>query len=127
MKGIEDIESYLLRLDIPFDAIAEGMWNLNVDEQENLVVSMAGPVVVFRMKVMQLPKKNREQLFERLLALNTTEMVHGAFGLEGDAVVIVAALPLSNLDFTEFQETIDDITMSVSKLYPELSRFHEAA
>jgi len=54
-------------------------------------------------------------------------MVHGAFGLEKDAVVVVAALALEDLDYSEFQTTVDDITLAVSKLYPVLSKFKEAA
>jgi hypothetical protein len=127
MKGSEDIESYLLRLGMPFEPVAASMWRLQVQDHESLIVSLAGPVVVFRLKVMELPAHNRERLYETLLHLNTTEMVHGAFGLEKDAVVVVAALALEDLDYSEFQTTVDDITLAVSKLYPVLSKFKEAA
>ena len=82
MKGPEDIESYLLKIGLPFEQIGPDMWNIKA-EHENLVISIAGPVVVFRTKVMDLPDGNREPLYETLLRLNTTEMVHGAFGIEG--------------------------------------------
>ena len=45
-------------------------------------------MVVFRVKVMELPQTGREELYRTLLELNTTEMVHGAFGIEGETVVI---------------------------------------
>lgn len=127
MKGSEDIESYLLRLDTPYEAIGEQMWNLHMQEDQNLVVSMADTLVVFRLKVMDVPAGKREVFYETLLQLNTTEMVHGAFGLENGSVVIVAALALENLDFNEFQATVDDIALSVGKLYPKLSHFRDAA
>jgi hypothetical protein len=79
------------------------------------------------MKVMELPQGKREALYETLLGLNTTEMVHGAFGIESSAVVITDALQLENLDFNEFQAVIDDITMAISKHYPVLSKFRAAA
>jgi len=50
-------------------------------------------------------------------------MVHGAFGLEGDAVVIVHALELENLDLNEFQAVIDDVSMAIAKHFPTLSRW----
>ena len=53
-------------------------------------------MLAFRLKVMDLPRTGEEELYRTLLSLNTTEMVHGAFGLEGDAVVIVHALELEN-------------------------------
>jgi hypothetical protein len=126
MKGAADVESYLLKLGLPFEQLAPEIWNLKAD-RENLLVSIGGPVVVFRVKVMDLPATNREALFETLLRLNTTELVHGAFGIEENAVVIVCALALENIDFNEFQAVVDDITMALSKHYPALSRFRAAA
>jgi hypothetical protein len=127
MKSREDIESYLLKTGLPHEQLGPELWNLKPEGQENLLISIAGPVVVFRMKVMELPKGKREPLYEALLGLNTTEMVHGAFGIEGSAVVITDALQLENLDFNEFQAVIDDITMAISKHYPVLSKFRAAA
>jgi hypothetical protein len=90
---------------------------------------MAGPVLAFRLKVMDLPTtvSSREELFRTLLALNTTEMVHGAYGLEKDSVVLVHALELENLDFNEFSAVVDDLTLAVTKHYPTLSKFRPAA
>ena len=126
MLGPQDIESYLLKVGLPFDLIAPGMWNVKADH-ENLVISLAGPVVVFRTKVMDLPDSNREALFETMLRLNTADMVHGAFGLEGTSIVIASALEMENLDYNEFSAVIDDFSLAVSKHYPTLSKFRAAA
>jgi hypothetical protein len=122
-KTIEDIESYLLRAGLPYEPVQPGLWLVQLGEYGRLAVSLAGPVVAFRVKVLDTPKQGREELFRTLLQLNTTEMVHGAFGLEGDAVVIVDALELENLDFNEFQAVLDDMSMAVSKHHPNLSRY----
>jgi hypothetical protein len=124
MKTAEDVESYLLKVGVPYEQIKPGIWLLKLDGCDNFVVSLAGPVVAFRVKVMDLPKTDREGLFRTLLSLNTKEMVHGAFGLEGDAVVIVHALELENLDFNEFQAVIDDASMAIARHYPVLSRWN---
>jgi hypothetical protein len=126
MKGAEDIESYLLKMGLPFEQIGPEMWNIKA-EHENLVISIAGPVLVFRTKVMDLPPGSREALFEALLRLNALEMVHGAFGVEDSAVVITNALEIENLDFNEFSAVVDDITLAVSKHNPALSKFRAAA
>jgi hypothetical protein len=123
MKTAEDIESYLLRIGVPNEQVKPGIWLLKLEGCDNFVVSIAGPVVVFRLKVMDLPRADREALYRTLLSLNTGEMVHGAFGLEGDAVVIVHALQLENLDLNEFQAVIDDVSMAIAKHYPILSRW----
>ena len=127
MKSAEDIESYLLRIGLPSERVDTHIWLVKLEGQENLAISIAGPVVAFRLKVMNLPSGGREQLYRTLLGLNTTEMVHGAFGLEGDAVVVVHALELENLDFNEFQAVIDDMTMVAAKHYPFLSKFVDHA
>jgi hypothetical protein len=122
MKSAEDIESYLLRMGVAHETIKPGIWLVKVDGSA-LVVSIAGPVVAFRLKMMELPRSGREELYRTLLALNTTDMVHGAFGVEADTVVLVAALELENLDLNEFQAVVDDMAMAVSKHHTTLSRF----
>ena len=123
MKSVEDVESYLMRLDLPYETLKPGIWVVKLNRDQNLAVSIAGPVVAFRLKVMDQPGGGHEDLYRTLLGLNTNEMVHGAFGLEGNAVVIVHALELENLDFNEFQAVIDDMAMAVAKHYPKLSGY----
>jgi hypothetical protein len=125
MKSAEDVESYLLRMGVPYETVKPGIWVLKTDGAP-LAVSIAGPVVAFRLKVMDLPAGERAELFRTLLSLNTTEMVHGAFGLEGDAVVVVHALELENLDLNEFQAVVDDMSMALAKHVPMLARFSGA-
>jgi hypothetical protein len=126
MKSAEDIESYLLRMGIAHETIKPGIWLVKLDGSD-LVVSIAGPVVAFRLKVMELPRTGREELYRTLLGLNTTEMVHGAFGLEGETLVVVHALELENLDLNEFQAVVDDMSMAIAKHHHTLSRFHAPA
>jgi hypothetical protein len=123
MKSAEDVESYLLRMGVSYETAKPGIWLIQVDGQGRLAVSLAGPVVAFRLKVLDLPPKGREELYRTLLQLNTTEMVHGAFGLEGDSVVIVHALELENLDLNEFQAVVDDMSMAIAKHLPALASF----
>ena len=122
MKSAEDVESYLLRIGVAHETVRPGFWLVKTDGPP-LAVSLAGPVLAFRLKVMDLPRTGREELYRTLLSLNTTEMVHGAFGLEGEAVVIVHALELENLDLNEMQAVIDDMSMAVAKHQPSLAHF----
>jgi hypothetical protein len=122
MKSAEDVESYLLRMGVAYETIKPGIWIVKIDGSA-LVVSIAGPVVAFRLKVMALPGAGREELYRTLLELNTTEMVHGAFGIEGDTVVVIHALELENLDLNEFQAVVDDMSMAIAKHHSHLARF----
>jgi hypothetical protein len=127
MKTREDIESYLLKMGVSHDDLGGDIWRLRQHGIDNLMVSLAGPIVVFRLKIMNVPNAKRETLFENLLRLNTTELFHCAFGLEGNAIVLGGALALENMDLNEFQAVIDEMGMAVSKQYPLLSKFRTVA
>ncbi len=127
MKTREDIESYLLKMGIHHEDLGGDIWRLREGATENLVISLAGPVVVFRLKVMDTPQSQREALFETLLRLNTTDLLHCAFGIENQAIVLTSALALENLDYNEFQAVIDDMSVAVSRQYQMLSKFRAVA
>ncbi len=127
MKTREDIESYLLKMGVNHEDLDGDIWRVRDGGVENLMVSLAGPIVVFRLKMMDVPATRREALFETLLRLNTTELFHCAFGIEGTAVVLTGALELENMDYNEFQAVIEDMGMAVSKQYPVLSKFRAVA
>ena len=81
---------------------------------------------MFRVKVLdedQIGAEHREAIYRKLLELNATEMIHGAYGVEEGAVVMTAALQLENLDFNEFQASVEDMNLAVSKHYPILNRY----
>ena len=128
MKTAADIQSYLLNMELNYEEPREGTWVITaIDGAQNMVITLAGPVVVFRVKLMEIPRHHREELFRTLLELNATEMMHGAYGIEGDAVVISDALQLENLDYNEFAATVDDITLAVASHHGRLAKFREAA
>ena len=127
MKSKEDIESYFLQANLPYEEVGEGLWLTGrAEDAERIVVKYQPPVLVCRVNVMDVPEKQREELFKTLLQLNASEMMHGAYGVEGGKIVISDALQLENLDFNEFQATIDDITLAVADHYPRLAKFREA-
>lgn len=127
MKTREDIESYLLRLGVTNEDLGHDIWRIKDNGFDNLLVTLAGPVVVFRLKVMDLPVRGREPLFEALLRLNAREMILATFGIDDNAVILSASLPMEDLDYSEFQAVIDDMEMAISKHYPALSKFRPAA
>lgn len=125
MRSAEDIEGFLIRLGAEYDALGNNVW-LVKETTPPTVLSIAGEVIVFRVKVLDLPRVKADQLvalYRELLTLNATEMLHGAYGLEETAIVITDALQLENLDFNEFQATMDDLGLAVNKHYPLLSRY----
>lgn len=129
MRTREDIESYLMRSGLRYEEVEEDMWVLHDEAStENIVVRMAGPLVLFRVKVLELASvKRKEELYAKLLELNAEDMVHGAYGIANEAVVLTCALRLENLDFSEFQGTVDDFSLALTNHYETLASFRDAA
>lgn len=127
MITAQEIEAYLIRMGVPYEEIQPNTWMIH-DEYEmidNIIVSLNDPVVFFRVKLMDIPDDcDRLALYETLLTLNTTEMLHGAYGLEGNAVVATDTLQAENLDFNEFQASVDALALCISDHYRKLSKFH---
>jgi hypothetical protein len=131
MKTSADIQDFLLKLELAYEEPREGTFVIQGQNGlDNIVLTLAGPVLVFRVKLMEVPRQvgaHREELFRTLLELNATEMMHGAYGVEGESVVICDALQLENLDYNEFAATIDDISLAVASHMGRLAKFREAA
>lgn len=132
MTTREDIEAFLDRLaadGVTHTEVSSGMWVLRAggDLDFDVVVHCSANVVLFRVKVMDLPADEGERatLYRRLLELNATEMVHGAYGIDDDAVVVTEALELSHLDYEEFQSAFESITVALAAHLRELGSFRE--
>lgn len=118
----DQIEEYLIHTELPYEQVQEGMWLIHDENDyiENIVVLHTPPVITFRVKLLELGALNADsklQLFNHLLRLNANDMVAGAYGLEGDSVVIIDSLQSENLDYNEFQASIDSITLSIREHY----------
>lgn len=125
----DQIEAYLIETGVPFEEVKEGFWLIHNedDDVDNIVVVHTAPVITFRVKLMDAPSAKRAELFEHLLKLNATSMIAGAYGLEDSAIVLVDSLQSENLDYNEFQASVDAITFAVREHYQELRAFAPAA
>ena len=131
MTGREDVQSFIERLDdgvVTSEELEPGLWVLTPEQNGvRIVVNYEPPVVVFRVNVMDLPAEGdkRTSLMRKLLELNATELLHGSYGIEGDSVVLTDALQLENLDFSEFQASIDSITLALASHLNALAPYQE--
>lgn len=122
----EDVESFLLRTELEVEEVESGMWVARTDDSGvSMVVHYSPPLLVIRTKVLDVPKDPARcsDLFRRLLELNATDMVHGAYGIEEDDIVLADSLELENLDFNEFQASIDSMQLAVASHLESLSPY----
>jgi hypothetical protein len=130
MKTKEDIESFLDRLDSGSAEVEEleaGIWMVRTVAGAEVLVQFAPPVVILRVGVMPLPAgvKKQAELFRALLSYNARELVYGAYGLDGDRVVLVDTLELENLDFKEFEASFDSLTLALATHLGALAPYRE--
>jgi len=121
MISREDLESFLIRTEMDHREIGESMWLVDpvMDGEEDhpvVVVSLSPPLVIFRASIGMVPEGDhaRLELFKKLLELNATDLVHGAYGLEDDEVILVDALELQDLDYSEFLASLESLSLAVT-------------
>lgn len=127
MATREDLESYLIRLDVEYDELEDGLWALRPNEGgAKVVVSYSPPVVLLRLKIMDLPGgADDAQLagfYRRLLELNANDLVHGSYGLEDGVVVLSDAMELESLDFVELRSSYESLVLAASTHPAQLSQ-----
>ncbi len=125
MKEKGDLERYLLERGQPYEEGGDGIYGLHdeADQVVNIVVTWAPPLVIFRVKLMDLPEGDNAALMRKLLELNANDMVAGAYGLEGNSLVVVDSLQSENMDYNEFQASIESLAMSITVHFPILKVF----
>ncbi len=123
MATREDIEHYLIQIHHLFEAIRDNMWVIH--DTVDTIVIFAPPLVILRTKLMEVPNTNREHFYKLLLELNASQMVHGAYGLEDNNVVIIDTLEVENLDLNEFQASLDAMSLAASQDYERLKAFRD--
>ena len=126
----EDIQSFFDRLyggNLSVMELEPNLWLLRTPDDAEVVVHYAPPVVILRVRVMELPESEprRGELFRQLLEYNARDLVHGSYVLEGDHVVLTDTLELENLDFSEFEASFESMTLALASHLGALASYRE--
>ena len=128
----EEIEAFLDRLEADgasYSEVDQNLWIVRPSGALGLdvVVSYAPPVVLLRVKVMDMPADDGRcsALSRRLLELNASDLVHGSYGIAEGAVVLTEALELSNLQYEEFRASYEGMTLALAEHLRELAIYRE--
>ncbi|MDR2536306.1 MAG: YbjN domain-containing protein [Treponema sp.] len=119
------IEQYLIEMMLSYRDLGDNLWLLDDEEQgmPQVAIMYASPLVVFRTLVMDAPQEHRLELFTKLLELNANELVHGAYALEQEQVVLIDTLEYDTMDFEEFRATLDAFSLALTQHYHILSAY----
>ena len=125
MGAKEKLEGYFIKLGLTFQQIAEGTWVVTDDDAgvHQVVVMVDDPIVVVRVTVMPLPHKNREPFFETVLRMNATDLVHIAYAVEGEHLILSNSFLLDTLDLEEIQAAVDEFGLALIQHYSILSKY----
>jgi len=129
MRARDDIESYLARAEVPYEEVGDdGMWLVRDSSLgENIAIQSTDSLLLFRVKVLELREvTDKAALYEELLNLNASDLVHGAYGISEDAVVLTCTLQMENLDYNELQAVLDDFSLALANHYEKLTKFRVA-
>ncbi len=127
MTTREDVQAWLDRLEAPVESVAEDIWLVRIADGAELAVNYAPPVLVLRVRVLQLPADPARagELCRKLLEYNARDLVHGSYGVEGDHVVLTDTLELANLDYSEFEGSVDSLSLALASHAGSLAPFGE--
>lgn len=132
MVNREDLESFLVRLGAEgasYSEVEPGMFVVRPGgtPDAQVVCHLTPPVLLMRMNVMPIPADEHAaaRLSRRLLELNATDLVHGAYGISANDIILTEALELGNLDFSEFLAAYESMTLALASHVRELAPFRE--
>ncbi|MDX2183608.1 MAG: hypothetical protein SFW08_06460 [Gemmatimonadaceae bacterium] len=133
MLSREELVGFLDRLatdGATYREVGDGLWAVRPAGglELDVVVHHSPPVVLLRVKVMDLPADPADiaSMSRKLLEWNASDLVHGSYGIAGGTVVITEALELGHLDFEEFRAAYEAITLALVAHVRELASFRGA-
>ncbi len=133
MATREEFEGFLDRLTAggaTSREIEPGLWAVRPrgDLELDVIVHYSPPVVLLRVKVMDLPQDPGAvaKLSRQLLEWNATDLLHGSYGIAGDDVVLTEALELAHLDYEEFLAAYEAMTVTLASHLRELTTYRGA-
>jgi len=123
------IEQYLIDLMLTFQQVDENLWLLDDEDHslQGVVVMQAHPLVIVRAEIMDIPGSNTMELYTKLLELNASDIIHGAYALYNNKVVLVDTLHYDTMDYEDFRAVLDSFSLALTEHYPVLSKYRDKA
>ena len=125
MRSTKDVESYLLRMGRPYHEAPDGTYVVSIGSIP-VAIRLATPLLLARVDIGTLPKSRREPLFQHLLQLNATALVHSAYGVDGEHIMLGAALEMENLDYNELDAILAEIDLALVQQLPHIRELAQA-
>ncbi|MCL2196255.1 MAG: YbjN domain-containing protein [Treponema sp.] len=121
------IEQYLIELMITYHQVEKDMWLLDDDDHSlhGVAIMQIDNLVIIRAGIMDVPKNNQLELYTKLLELNASDVIHGAYALDKNKIILIDTLQYESMDRGDFQASLDSFGMALADHYPVLSKYRE--
>jgi Tir chaperone protein (CesT) family len=130
IRTSDDLEAQLGRLGRRYERHADGTFVLSLGaNQPPAALLLVPPVLVVQVAIGRAPKDDvaAAPLYKKLLELNASALLHAAFGLENEQIVLAAALELESLDLNELEAVLADIDVALGEHVPVLRAMVQSA
>ena len=125
----DKIEQYLTDMMLTYEKVNSNIWLLEDEERtlQGVVIIQAEPLVIIRAEIMNIPKNNVLELYTKLLELNATDIIHGAYALDNDnkKIILINTLHYDTMDYDDFRSSLEAFSLALATHYPILSKFRE--
>lgn len=123
IRTSDDLEGQLGRLGRRYERTPDGTFIVSLGpNQPPAALLLVPPVLVIQVAIGEAPKElsAAAPVYKKLLELNASALLHAAFGLENDQIVLAAALELDSLDLNELEAVLADIDVALGEHVPVL-------
>jgi hypothetical protein len=130
IRTSDDLEAQLVRLGRRYERHADGTFVLALGaNQPPAALLLVPPVLVVQVAIGAAPKDlvAAAPVYKKLLELNASALLHSAFGLENEQIVLAAALELESLDLNELEAVLADIDVALGEHVPLLRSMVQSA
>ena len=102
---------------LTYQQIDTNLWLLDDEEHaiQGVVVMHAEPLVIVRAEIMDIPKDNLLELYTKLLELNGSDLIHGAYALDNNKVILLNTLQYETMDYEEFRAALDSFSLALDR------------
>jgi len=124
IRNNEDLEGYLTKLERKYELRPDGTYIVSMGPGRPLVaMRLAAPVLVLEVVIGEVPAAPPERLlvlYRRLLEYNAERLLHAAYGIQGQQIMLSAALELVSVDLNELEAVLADLDMALAEQVPQL-------
>jgi hypothetical protein len=130
-KTRDDLERLLESRERPYQILEDGTILVPLAPgQAPALLRVEPPVVLMQVNIGAVAFTDDAKaaaFYRHLLELNAAGLLHAAYGIEADRVVLSSALELDNLDPNELEAALADLAMALTEHVPTLRTMVSAA